>query len=150
MNDPGAAGSVQPEYEGLPCVRHGCTKCCYEAEMPLTEADIVRLEALGHRRQDFALLDDERVPQLRMTDGHCIFLLGGRCSVHADRPVGCRLYPLVWDQFAGRVVRDEFCPFTLEFPRDPIGARRVEETLATLRREAAGRAAPAPETAPKA
>lgn len=110
--------------------------------MPLLEADIARLETTGHSREEFSLLDDERVPQLRMVDGHCFFLRAGRCSVHEIRPEGCRLYPLVHDQYTGRVVRDEFCPFVTEFPQDPEVARRVGEVLATLRSEAAARGRP--------
>ena len=128
---------MRPEYDGVPCVRHGCHKCCTEAEMPLTEADVGRLEALGHRRERFSVLDDEWVPQLRMVDGHCFFLgPTGRCSVHDARPIGCRLYPMVWDQYTGRVARDDFCPFVREFPTDPDVDRQVAEVLATLRREA--------------
>jgi uncharacterized protein len=107
--------------------------------MPLLEADIARLEALGHRRAEFSLLDDESVPQLRMVDGHCYFLRAGRCSVHDVRPEGCRLYPLVHDQYTGRVVRDDFCPYAQEFPHDPDVAKRVDEVLLTLRSEARAR-----------
>lgn len=104
--------------------------------MPILEADIARLEALGFRREAFSVLDDELVPQLRMVDGHCYFLREGRCGVHESRPEGCRLYPLVHDQYTGRVTRDDFCPFAHEFPEDGEVARRVELVLATLRREA--------------
>lgn len=107
--------------------------------MPLLEADIARLEALGHVRDEFTILDDEFVPQLRIVDGHCIFLRQGRCSVHEVRPEGCRLYPLVHDQYSGGVIRDEFCPFVKEFPEDPEVAQRVREVLAGLQKEAAVR-----------
>jgi Fe-S-cluster containining protein len=106
--------------------------------MPLTGADMRRLESAGHDMNRVAVLDDEWVPQLRMVDGHCVFLdpLKG-CTVHAVRPEGCRLYPLVWDRDVGRVVRDDvICPFRNEFPDDPEGERRVRETMATLSQEA--------------
>lgn len=126
-------------FDGLPCVRHSCNRCCYEAEMPLTEADMARLEGRGHDRKAFSVLDDELVAQLRMVDGHCYFLKQGRCSVHEVRPAGCRLYPLVWNQYSKRVELDDFCPFVREFPADPSVAEEVRATLATLEREAHGR-----------
>lgn len=133
-------GHPTPEYDGLPCVNHGCSKCCYEAEMPLLESDMQRLESLGHERGQFAVLDDEAVPQLRMVDGHCYFLNSARrCGVHEARPEGCRLYPQVWDAYTGRVRRDEFCPFSHEFPDDSDVAKRVEGVLAQLGSEAATR-----------
>lgn len=140
---------MRAEFDGLPCVAHVCTKCCYEAEMPLTEADMARLEALGHRRADFVVLDDESVAQLRMVDGHCYFLRSGRCSVHRERPIGCRLYPRVWDQYTDRIVLDEFCPFADEFPADAGVDRLVRSTLRTLYEEAAQRRRSGGEALPK-
>lgn len=107
--------------------------------MPLTEADIARIEALGHRRDDFSRLDDEMVPQLRNDAGHCVFLVAGKCSIYEHRPEGCRLYPLVWDRDAGRVVRDDFCPFNVEFTQSPQQEAALRRVLATLEREAAER-----------
>lgn len=110
--------------------------------MPLTEADLRRIEGLGHQRDTFSLLDDEFVPQLRVVDGHCIFLgSDGRCTIYADRPEGCRLYPLVWDRDAGRVVRDDFCPWHREFPQDPQKEAALRRVLLTIEREARTRQA---------
>lgn len=110
--------------------------------MPLTEADIRRIEALGHRREDFSVLDEDLVPQLRNDGDHCV-LLGedGRCTIYADRPEGCRLYPLVWDRDAGRVVRDDFCPWNREFPIDPRKEAALLRVLRTLESEALQRKA---------
>jgi uncharacterized protein len=107
--------------------------------MPLTEADIARIEKLGHRRDEFSVLDEDRVPQLRNDAGHCVFLVKGRCSIYEVRPEGCRLYPLVWDRDTNTVVRDDFCPFNVEFSKTPQQEAAVRRVLATLEREAAGR-----------
>jgi Fe-S-cluster containining protein len=63
----------------------------------------------------------------------------GHCGVYAHRPEGCRLYPLVWSQKERRVVRDDFCPYSKEFPIDPKAAAHLETVLATIEREAAVR-----------
>lgn len=120
----------------LPCEKHGCAACCYETEMPLTTDDIARLEALGHARASFVAWSDEGTAQLRTRDEEgkpCFFLKEGRCSVYADRPAGCRIYPLVLNEH-GRVVRDVDCPHRAEFPMDPSAKRRIERVLSRLAR----------------
>lgn len=104
--------------------------------MPLTEADIRRIEKLGYRREDFSVLDDELVPQLRNDSGHCVFLTRGKCSIYEDRPEGCRLYPLVWDRDTGKVVRDDFCPYTKEFGKTPQNEAALLRVLRILEQEA--------------
>ena len=81
--------------------------------MTLTGADRERLEAAGCR--DFFFVNDDHDLQLHNVDGHCIFLVDGRCSVHDDRPEGCRLYPLILDLTVDRVDLDAFCPWAKEF-----------------------------------
>lgn len=127
------------ELPGIPCETHSCSKCCYDTEMPLTEADIARIEKLGHKRADFSVLDDEMVPQLRNDSGHCVFLVRGKCSIYEVRPEGCRLYPLVWDRDSGKVVRDDFCPYSKEFPKTPQQEAAVLRVLGVLERESAVR-----------
>jgi hypothetical protein len=105
--------------------------------MTLTEADAVRLEAAG--RHDFFFVNDDHDLQLVNVDGHCIFLVEGRCSVRDDRPEGCRLYPLILDLSVDRVVLDAFCPWAGEFAftrDDTVNLRRSvadEEREARLR-----------------
>lgn len=131
------AAPVTVELAGIPCQTHGCSLCCYHTEMPLTEADIARIERLGHARDDFCELDEDLVPQLKNDGDHCVFLgTTGRCTIYEHRPDGCRLYPLVWDRDAGRVVRDDFCPWHREFPIDAQGEAAVLRVLRTLEREA--------------
>lgn len=98
---------------GNPCLKHDCHICCLDTRMTLTEADVARLEAAGNR--DFFFVNDDHDLQLRNVDGHCIFLDNGLCSVHDDRPEGCRLYPLILDLSVDRVVLDTVCPWTGEF-----------------------------------
>ena len=108
--------------------------------MPLTEADIARIESLGHKREDFSVLDETNVPQLVNDGDHCVFLGStGKCTIYEHRPEGCRLYPLVWDRDAKKVVRDDFCPYNQEFPMTPQQEAAVLRVLRTLEREAAAR-----------
>jgi len=96
-----------------PCFLHDCHICCLNTRMTLTEADRERLDAAGCR--DFFIVNDDDDLQLVNVDGHCIFLVDGLCSVHEDRPEGCRLYPLILDLSVDRIVLDAFCPWAKEF-----------------------------------
>ena len=96
-----------------PCFANDCHRCCLNTRMTLTEADAARLEAAGC--QDFFFVNDDDDLQLVNVDGRCIFLVDGRCSVHEERPEGCRLYPLILDLSVDRVVLDASCPWANEF-----------------------------------
>jgi Fe-S-cluster containining protein len=108
-----------------PCLGNACHICCLDTRMTLTEADVGRLEAAGQR--GFYFVNDDHDLQLLNVDGHCIFLVEGRCSVHDDRPEGCRLYPLILDLSVDRVVLDTICPWARDFTftrEDEVQLRR--------------------------
>jgi len=113
----GYSSDVVPVNCRLPSGRF-CALCCYNTEMPLTEEDIARLEALGYQRSEFAVLGEDGVHRLRNVDGHCFFLdpATGACRVYWAKPEGCRLYPLVYDAEQGRVVVDPECPAADSIP----------------------------------
>ena len=76
---------------------NGCGRCCYHKRIQVNPYEILRLARnLGISTGDFVRRHLERNgPYLRATDdGACIFLDGKQCSVHADRPLACRTYPL--------------------------------------------------------
>lgn len=100
-----------------PCRVHDCRACCFDTEMPLFHEDVLRLErATGRARSTFTVDDPETGGlRLRNQDGHCVFLEASGCSVYADRPAGCRLYPLVHDPDRDRGVRDDACPYRSGF-----------------------------------
>jgi Fe-S-cluster containining protein len=102
--------------------------------MTLTEADAARLEAAGSR--DFYFVNDDHDLQLVNVDGHCIFLVDGRCSVHDDRPEGCRLYPLILDLSVDRVVLDAFCPWAEDFRFNQDDRVQLRRSVADEEREA--------------
>lgn len=104
--------------------------------MPLTDDDIDRLLALGHKRDDFVTYSDDETAQLKVREEQgkpCFFLRDNRCSVYGSRPTGCRIYPLVLNERA-KVVRDEDCPHRAEFPIDPSAKRRIQRVVSNLAR----------------
>ena len=129
-----------------PCFANDCHRCCLNTRMTLTEADAARLEAAG--KLDFYFVNDDHDLQLVNVDGHCIFLVDGRCSVHDDRPEGCRLYPLILDLSVDRVVLDGFCPWAREFTftqDDRVQLRKsVTDEEREARKRASGRSRRAP------
>ncbi len=92
------------------CALNGrfCAKCCFDTKMPLTAEDISRISSLGYPEWYFVVFDE--VPRLRNENGKCVFLNeDGSCSIYDHRPLGCKLYPLVYDPDKGAVL-DELCP----------------------------------------
>jgi Fe-S-cluster containining protein len=74
----------------------GCGRCCrdkliqvnpYEVARLATRLGITTTEVLASCTQDGVWLRRE-------PDGSCCLLRNGRCSVHGDQPLACRLYPL--------------------------------------------------------
>jgi Fe-S-cluster containining protein len=108
--------------------------------MTLTESDVARLEAAGHR--DFWRLNSAGDLELRNVGGRCVFLGDELCTVYSERPEGCRLYPFVLDLATDRVVRDDHCPWANEFS----GGAAVEDAL---RRSVAAEAAEARRRRPR-
>lgn len=111
-----------PTVAGSPCEQHGCSACCHDIEMLLTEADLKRLRRIRPEEAFWFLADDGHL-QLHNRDapaapgGHgrpCWFLdETGKCSVWADRPEGCRLYPAIWDEGLRAATLDaDYCPHT--------------------------------------
>lgn len=73
-----------------------CLSCCHFKKIQLNPYEVARLAA-NRGISTTAFLDQYTIAGsvLRFTDeGSCIFLDANGCSVHADRPLVCRLYPL--------------------------------------------------------
>jgi Fe-S-cluster containining protein len=78
--------------------------------MLLANEDIERLERKGYSKQFFARFDRASYATLRNQQGCCVFYDAEkrRCKVYADRPLGCRIYPVMYDEAKGIVV-DDIC-----------------------------------------
>ena len=57
-----------------------CGKCCEKTEMELSSDDIKRLEEAGHRRVDFALLEDGVTRLRNVVGGHTHLQLSAHAS----------------------------------------------------------------------
>jgi Fe-S-cluster containining protein len=79
--------------------------------MLLSEKDIERLERKGYNRAFFVHFDSEGYATLRNHRGYCVFYdaENKRCKVRAHRPLGCRIYPVIYDEDKGIIV-DHICP----------------------------------------
>ena len=78
--------------------------------MELSSEDVERLEEKGYRLEEFAVMDDSAT-RLRNVDGYCVFYSRAdkKCKIYERRPIGCRLYPVVYLANEGVIV-DELCP----------------------------------------
>jgi Fe-S-cluster containining protein len=78
---------------------NACSRCCHNKAIRVSSYEILRLaRSLGMTTTEFIERHTEAGGTvLRMqaeNNGACIFLDQQGCSVHADRPLACRLYPL--------------------------------------------------------
>ncbi len=91
------------------CLR--CGVCCHETEMLLSSKDIERIEKLGYTRNFFVRFDNKGYATLKNHHGHCVFYNPEkrRCTVRTQRPAGCRIYPVIYDEDRGITV-DTICP----------------------------------------
>ena len=109
--------------------------------MTLTKEDVARLEALGHKRNDFLIRSADGFCELRNIDGFCYFydVTRRECTVYENRPEGCRFYPIVYDAKKRKCVVDRDCPSGETVSRDEIRkvCHRVRRLVETLQREAA-------------
>jgi Fe-S-cluster containining protein len=78
--------------------------------MLLSTADIERLERKGYSKDFFVRFDRDGYAKLRNQQSCCVFydVEKRRCKVRADRPLGCRIYPVIYDEAKGIVV-DTIC-----------------------------------------
>jgi Fe-S-cluster containining protein len=79
--------------------------------MLLSRADIRLLERAGHEREEFVRCNGQGFVQLRNSRGRCVFYQSEkrRCRVYRYRPLGCRIYPVIYSEEDGVIV-DDLCP----------------------------------------
>jgi Fe-S-cluster containining protein len=89
-----AAGRQAPF--GYVC--HRCLRCCRGKAVQVNPYDIARLaRRLGQTTSEFKARwteDGQGVFLRQAATGDCVFLTPQGCSVHDDRPLTCRIYPL--------------------------------------------------------
>jgi Fe-S-cluster containining protein len=88
-----------------------CGICCEKTEMMLSNADVERLERVCYNSQKFVRVDKHGFARLRNRRGYCVFYDAEkrRCKAYAHRPLGCRIYPIIYSEEEGIIV-DDLCP----------------------------------------
>ena len=83
--------------------------------MLLLEDDVQRIVSLGFKEGSF-VVESDRFKMLRNSSaGRCVFHDGKQCTIYSNRPAGCRLYPIIFDEDLNHPVKDVFCPYRDEF-----------------------------------
>ncbi|MGB9135282.1 MAG: YkgJ family cysteine cluster protein [Candidatus Bathyarchaeia archaeon] len=119
-----------------------CGICCEETEMLLSNAEIERLERMGYKRQRFARYDKQGFARLRNHHGFCVFydVAERRCEIYKHRPLGCRIYPIIFSEQEGIVV-DDLCPMknTVSIMELRRKGKKVMQLLQRMDNEATSR-----------
>lgn len=84
--------------------------------MSLTHQDINQITKAGyqpaaciiHKEGEWRLANQQE-------PGPCVFLNDKKCQIYDIRPVGCRIYPLVFNEERRQAIIDSLCPFRNEF-----------------------------------
>ncbi|MGD0477683.1 MAG: YkgJ family cysteine cluster protein [Nitrososphaerales archaeon] len=97
------------------CKSHHCVSCCYGTEMLLLEADVHRIVGLGFKEGSFAVESDGFKMLRNGSSGRCVFHDGKQCTIYSNRPSGCKLYPIIFDEDLDHPVKDGLCPYRDEF-----------------------------------
>jgi uncharacterized protein len=88
--------NARSEAFGYVCRR--CSKCCYHKAIQVNPYEVARLaRKLGQTTTEFrnAWTVEGAGTLLSQTEtGACVFLGNEGCTVHSDRPLVCRIYPL--------------------------------------------------------
>jgi Fe-S-cluster containining protein len=98
--------------------------------MPLNDFDIRRIRGLGFK--NFFKVNKNGIRQLRNYNGKCIFHNGTICKIYNSRPIGCRLYPAVFDELKNNVILDNYCPFKEDFRLTSTISQKVMKLLNEL------------------
>jgi Fe-S-cluster containining protein len=84
---------VRPSAYAYAC--SACSQCCRDKLIRVNPYEVARLaSARSVSTTRFLAECTDGVALNRRADGTCIFLDDHGCTVHADRPLVCRLYPL--------------------------------------------------------
>jgi Fe-S-cluster containining protein len=102
--------------------------------MPLSNADIERIKELGFGYDSFVVNIDGWL-QLKNCDGRCIFNDGKQCLIYENRPEGCKLYPITYDEDKNCAVLDEDCSHRDEFTISERDSRIVASLVTKLKDE---------------
>jgi len=119
-----------------------CGVCCTETEMLLSKKDIKRLEKRGFYQKQFVNFDKKGYAVLKNHAGYCVFydLKNRKCRVYEDRPSGCRVYPVIFDEETG-IILDDICQSrnTITLEEKKLKGKKVIRLLEIIDFEASER-----------
>ena len=97
-----------------PCIDLNCILCCKNTNMILSEKDIDKIQSLGFSYNFFVDINDGWL-QLKNKDGLCVFHNCKKCLIYENRPEGCQLYPITYDNDNKCTIFDKECPHQSKF-----------------------------------
>jgi Fe-S-cluster containining protein len=84
--------------------------------MLLLDEDVQRIVDLGFEESYFVRTSSDGFKMLKNSSKRrCVFHNGKLCTIYANRPAGCKLYPVIYNENLNRPVKDKLCPFNAEF-----------------------------------
>lgn len=96
MISPSPSSSARAQPFGYVCGR--CSRCCRQQRIQLNPYEAARIaHRLGLATREFRerhTIEGRGTELNRNADGSCAFLGAQGCTIHSDRPLVCRLYPL--------------------------------------------------------
>lgn len=102
--------------------------------MPLSKEDIELIGRSGFDHSYFVVNRDAWL-QLKTHDGRCVFNDGKKCLIYENRPEGCRIYPVVYDEDDDSPTLDEDCPHRDEFEISKVDREMGISLLTRLKEE---------------
>ena len=134
MTDPPIQSRIDEPGSGpiSPCLKFNCSLCCHDTEMTLSNEDIERI--MKNEYSGFYVKVDDFLC-LKNVEGRCFFLKKGVCSIYGYRPLGCTVYPVIFDLDENRAIMDDFCPHTDHFIMEPWHHECLAEAVSTEDRE---------------
>lgn len=107
--------------------------------MLLSEADIRLLKKAGCDPRKFVRFNRQGLAQLRNRRGYCVFYRVQQhwCSVYRYRPLGCRIYPVIYSEEEGVIV-DDLCPMmsTVSATEVRLRTKKLTRLLQLIDRQA--------------
>ena len=116
------------------CQKKKCITCCQKTEMILTKEDIKRIEKNGFKKEDFSIKNNEYI-NLKNINNKCFFHDGKKCIIYPIRPVGCKLYPIIYDVETQSAIIDKECPYHDYFSISQDKRMLLHETIDIIKKE---------------
>lgn len=79
------------------------------------DEDVERIIGLGYEEKFFAAKSQGFKVLRNNREGMCVFHDGTKCTIYENRPKGCKLYPIIFNEDSMSAVKDELCPYSEEF-----------------------------------